>query len=166
MRRERGPYRYRRLQVLDGADNDAYRPGAKPRGPMQCPRCGLAFRKGRWVRAAVPPGAAQRHCPACRRTEENIPAGYITLGGDFFRARRADVLARVKHCEAEQSADHPLERIMRIEDGAHHTLVTTTSVHLARRIGHALRMAFKGDLNLSYNRQDNLLRVRWSRALD
>ena len=55
---------------------------------------------------------------------------------------------------------------MAIEGGARQTLVTTTSVHLSRRIAHALEHAFKGDLSLTYSKQDNLLRVRWSRALD
>lgn len=166
MKRERGPYRYRRLQMLDGADNDAYRPGGKPRGPTKCPRCGLEFRKGRWVRANAAAGAARRRCPACRRIEENFPAGYVTLSGEFFRARRNEVLARVRRCEAQEGAEHPLERIMRIDDSTESTLITTTSVHLAHQIGHALRKAFKGDLRVSYNKQDNLLRVRWQRPLD
>ena len=49
MRRERGPYRYRRMQMLEGMNNDAYRPGGKPHEPMHCGRCGAVFRKGRWT---------------------------------------------------------------------------------------------------------------------
>ena len=41
--------------------------------------------------------------------------------------------------------------------------VTTTDAHLARRIGDALRHAYKGALEYRYNRDANLLRVRWSR---
>ena len=49
------------------------------------------------------------------------------------------------------------------ENGADGVLVTTTSVHLARLIGHALEHAFKGELTRSYDREDNRLRVGWRR---
>lgn len=166
MRRERGPFRYRRMQVMEGLGNDAYRPGAKPKGPVVCPGCGAAFHKGRWRWGAAPAGALKRRCPACRRIDERLPAGFISLSGTFFTRHRKEVLARVKHCEQQENAEHPLERVMAIEnDGANGRMVTTTSVHLARLIGHALERAFKGELTRSHNRDDNVLRVRWSRAL-
>ena len=164
MRRERGPYRYRRMQMLEGASDDAYRPGAKPRGTLQCPGCKAVFRKGRWIWGAPPAGALKSRCPACLRIAEGSPAGYISLSGGFFAAHRDEVMARIKHCEQREKTTHPLERIMAIEAAKDGVLVTTTSVHLARRVAHALESAFKGTLNLSYNHQDNLLRVRWSRA--
>jgi hypothetical protein len=118
MRRERGPYRYRGLQVPDGASAD------------------------------------------------DSPAGYVTIAGRFFSAHRDEVLACVRHFEQQEKTTHPLERVMAIKAAGDGAQVTTTSVHLARRLGHALKSAFKGDLSLYYNRQDNLLRVRWSRLTD
>jgi hypothetical protein len=105
-------------------------------------------------------------CPACRRVDEGSPAGYIALSGSFFADHRNEVLARVRNCEKQEKTTHPLERIMAIDATDGGVLVTTTSVHLARRIAHALESAFKGTLNIAYNHQDNLLRVRWSRAAD
>ena len=166
MRRERGPYRYRRMQMLEGASDDAYRPGTKPRGTVRCPGCGAVFRRGRWIWAAAPAGAQKHRCPACLRIAEGSPAGYIAMTGAFFAAHRNEVLGRVRHCEQKEKSTHPLERIMAISPANGGVLVTTTSVHLARRIAHALESAFKGTLNLSYNHKDNLLRVRWSRAAD
>jgi hypothetical protein len=163
MRRERGPLRYRRMQVLEGANIDSFRPGAKPRGAVYCPRCKATFQRGRWTWRAGPAGAARRRCPACQRISESFPAGYVSLSGAFFEAHRDEVLARVRHCETQEKAAHPLERIMAIKPGRTATLVTTTSIHLARLIGHALRGAFKGTLAQTYNRGDNLLRVRWGR---
>lgn len=163
MRRERGPFRYRRMQLLDGASNDALRPGGKAVSPVLCPGCGAVFRKGRWAWVAAPAGAKKHRCPACDRIAQRFPAGYVLLAGTFFKQHRAEALARVRHCEAQEKATHPLERIMAITDGKDGTQVTTTSVHLARLVGHALHNAFKGDLTQSYNREDNLLRVRWRR---
>jgi len=166
MRRERGPYRYRRMQMLEGASDDAYRPGGKPHGTLLCPGCKAVFRRGRWIWGAAPAGAIKRRCPACLRIAEGSPAGYISLSGAFFAAHRDEVLGRVKHCEQREKTTHPLERIMAIDAANGGVQVTTTSVHLARRIAHALESAFKGSLSLTYNHQDNLLRVRWSRAAD
>lgn len=163
MRRERGPYRYRRMQMLEGLAPDAYRPRGKAHGPVLCPDCGALFRKGRWLWATAPAGASRRRCPACVRAAEDAPAGYIALQGEYFAAHRDEVLGRVRNCEAQERARHPLERVIAIAKAPGGALVTTTSVHLARRVGHALAHAFKGELSLRYNRGDNLLRVRWSR---
>ena len=164
MRRERGPYRYRRMQMLEGASADAYRPTGKAAGPVLCPGCKATFRRGRWRWGMAPAGAVRRKCPACLRIAQRYPAGYVTLSGAFFDEHRAEILARVRHCETQEKGAHPLERVMAVEKAAGGTQVTTTSVHLARLIGHALEHAFKGELGQSYSRGDNVLRVRWSRA--
>jgi hypothetical protein len=164
MRKQRGPYRYRRLQILEGYGSDPYRPGRKPAGPVHCPGCGALFSKGRWRWGEAPAGARKGRCPACRRKDEGVPGGYVAISGEFFGKHRAEVLARIRHCEAQEKARHPLERLIAIENEGREALVTTTSPHLARLLGHALEHAFKGDLSLSYNKQENLLRVRWSRA--
>ena len=166
MKTRGGSYRYRRLQILEGANKDPYRPGRKPSGPVQCRGCGALFSKGRWRWGEAPAGAKKIRCPACRRSDEGMPGGYVTISGDFFRQRGAEVLARVRHCEAQEKARHPLDRLIAVENDGRKALVTTTSPHLARLLGHALEHAFKGDLALAYNRQENLLRVRWSRTLD
>ena len=166
MRRERGPYRYRRMQMLEGLAPDAYRPKGKPRGPVVCPECGALFRKGRWQWAAAPAGAAKHRCPACVRAAEGAPGGYVSLQGAYFAAHREEVLGRVRNCEAAERSRHPLERVITIARAPGGALVTTTSVHLARRVGHALVNAFKGELSQSYNRGDSLLRVNWSRGAE
>jgi hypothetical protein len=97
------------------------------------------------------------------RAAEGAAAGYVSLQGAFFAAHRDEVLGRVRNCEAQERARHPLERVIAITNAPGGATVTTTSVHLARRVGHALHNAFKGNLSQSYNRGDNLLRVRWAR---
>lgn len=164
MRRERGPYRYRRLQVLEGYGDDPYRPRRKPPGPAQCPRCGAVFRDGRWSWNRSAPPRAKLLCPACRRIAEDMPAGYLTIAGDYFQRHRTEVLGRVVHCAEQERAEHPLERIVAMREQDGEMLVTTTSTHLARLIGHALKRAFKGELKMVYGRDENLLRARWSRA--
>jgi hypothetical protein len=163
VRKERGPYRYRRLQLLEGYGDDPYRPARKPRGPVRCPRCGAVFRDGRWSWSGGE-APAGRPCPACRRIAEAAPAGILTLAGEFFRHHRAEILARLVHCAEMERAEHPLERVIAMNERGDGLTVTTTSPHLARLIGHAVKSAFKGRLRLAYSGKDNLLRVSWSRA--
>jgi hypothetical protein len=56
-----------------------------------------------------------------------------------------------------------MQRIMAIAAEGRGVRVSTTDTHLARRIGDALRDAYKGELEYRYNKEDNLLRVLWSR---
>lgn len=154
----------RREQLMDQVRHDAYKAKAKLPEPTRCPDCGAVFAKGRWTWGAAPQGAHEERCPACHRIHDKFPAGYVTLGGTFVAGHRDEVLARARNVEAREKAEHPLERIMAVEDAADGVLVTTTSVHLARAIGDAVADAYKGELEYHYNDAENLLRVNWARA--
>ena len=52
---------------------------------------------------------------------------------------------------------------MKIEDQADGVLVTTTDIHLARKIAEALHDAFKGEPGFHYNQEETLLQVKWGR---
>lgn len=163
MKTERGAFRMlRREQRIEPFRPDAYRPVGKPKA-ASCPDCQAIFRRGRWSRAVAPAAAAPVRCPACRRLRERLPAGYVALGGEFLRAHRGEILNLVRRCEAAESGRHALERIMTLEAAPHGVFVTTTGVHLARRIGDAVHDAYKGRLRLRYNKAEKLLRVAWSR---
>jgi NMD protein affecting ribosome stability and mRNA decay len=102
-------------------------------------------------------------CPACHRIQDELPAGYVSIGGAFFKQHREELLHLVRNEEARARAEHPLKRIMDIEDADDGILVTTTDIHLARGIGEALHHAYQGELEYHYNEQENLLRVVWGR---
>ena len=164
MKGERGGFRpLRREQLFQELVHDSYKSSRKLSEPTRCPVCGAVFRKGRWTWASAPAGAHEERCPACHRIHDKFPAGYVTLKGEFFLAHREQVLQLVKNREAKEKAEHPLERIMGVEDTADGTTVTTTNTHLARDIAEALHHAYKGDLDYHYNKEDNLLRASWSR---
>ena len=143
--------------------HDTYKLRGKLAEPTRCPDCGAMFHAGRWQWAQAPGDAHEARCPACHRIHDRFPAGYVTLKGTFLAAHRDELLHRVRHCEEDEKGDHPLERIMGVEEGAEGILVTTTGTHLARRIGDALHDAYKGELDYRYNKEENLLRVTWSR---
>jgi len=155
------PVRHDRL--IEEARNDPYRAIRKPPEPTVCPQCGAVFHEGRWQWIAKPASAHEELCPACRRIAEELPAGFVSIGGPFFQQNRDELLNLIRNEEARAKAEHPLKRIMKIEDEADGLLVTTTEIHLARGIGEALHHAYQGELEFHYNENENLLRVVWER---
>jgi hypothetical protein len=165
MKTGRGGFRMlQHLQLMQEVVHDPYKARGKPSGPTRCAGCGAVYRRGRWAWGGAAEALAKTLCPACLRVRQHLPAGYVTLRGEFFRAHSAEILKRVRACERAEASDHPLERIMAIEARNGGVVVTTTDSHLARRIGEALRRAYKGELRLRYSRAENLLRVTWTRA--
>ncbi len=130
-----------------------------------CPECHAIRRAGRWCWATVPDpaGRARELCPACQRIRDGYPAGEVRISGAFARAHRAEILARVRHVEEREQAEHPLNRLIGIRDEADAIVVTTADVHLAHAIGAALHDAFKGELQSPWVEEGVLLRVTWKR---
>ena len=128
-----------------------------------CGVCGAVYHEGRWQWIAAPANARQTRCTACRRIVENMPAGYVSVEGEFARQHRDELLGLVRHLEAREKAEHPLQRIMSIDRQNEKMLITTTDIHLARDIGEAFEHAYRGELEFHYNRDEYLLRVRWQR---
>ena len=144
-------------------DEDPYRRTAKPVGPTVCPTCGAVFTEGRWAWTKKPQDASEENCPACQRIRDEFPAGYVTIKGEFIKDHRDEIVALITAKEKREKAEHPLQRVMAIEDVRDGLQVSTTDSHLARGIGEALYDAYKGDLKLRYSRDENLLRATWKR---
>lgn len=143
--------------------HDAYKAKGKLSEPTTCPQCHAIFHKGRWQWGQVPAGTHYAVCPACRRLHDHYPAGFLTLQGEFFAVHYEQVVSLIHNFERQQQAEHPLRRIMNMEekkDGG--LLVTTTDIQLARSLGEALHRAYQGQLKFHYNQQENLLRVSWT----
>jgi hypothetical protein len=85
------------------------------------------------------------------------------IRGPFFRDRQEEILNLLKNIEKLEKGEHPLERIMSIKKEKDHTAVSTTGVHIARRIGDALCSSYQGDLTLNYEDGEKRIRVQWER---
>lgn len=151
----------RRDRLVKEKNHDTYREGRKKTEPSVCPQCGAVFAGGRWGWTPAPEGAVNCICPACQRVVDDFPAGFVELQGSFFEQRREEILNLVNNEEKLEKGEHPLERIMRIRPVDGHTLITTTGVHLARRIGDAVVRAYQGDLTYTYGDDEKTVRVKW-----
>ena len=155
--------RQRRDRLIEEYVHDTYRARYKPKEPAVCPTCGVLFEHGTWSWKPRPEGAHEHVCPACQRTKDNFPAGYVTLEGEFLTAHRDEILQLVRNEEMRTKTEHPMERIMAIAEEDGKTVVTTTDIHLARRIGDAIHHAYQGGLDTKYSPDEYLIRVYWSR---
>lgn len=153
----------RRDRLLQESRHDAYKARHKLAEPTVCPQCGAVFHAGHWQWLARPPQAHEELCPACHRIHDDFPAGFVSVDGVFFKEHRDELLRLVRNEESRSREEHPLKRIMKIEDQDDGIQITTTDIHLARGIGEALHHAYQGELDYHYNEQENLLRVMWHR---
>jgi NMD protein affecting ribosome stability and mRNA decay len=140
--------------------HDPYHLRAKAAGNAQCPDCGLVQHQGRWKRD-MPAGEARRQlCPACQRIRDRFPAGTVRLR-EAPPAMRAELLQRLRNVEQAESAEHPLERIMAVEERGGDLVVTTTGTHLARRIADAIERSFHGHAEARYPPDEATVQVDW-----
>lgn len=107
-------------------------------------------------------GAHLELCQACRRSKDNYPAGVIGLKGDAVRRLKAELLNLVRNLESQERAEHPMHRIMKIEEHPNRLVISTTDVHLPGRLGQAIHHAYKGKLDRHYDPESCFVRVNWT----
>jgi len=143
--------------------HDPYKTRLKLAEPTVCSQCGAVFLKGRWQWAPRPAAAQEALCQACRRTNDRFPAGRLTLSGGFIERHKPEILNLARNQEEQEKAERPLHRIMAIEKEPGEVVITTTDIHLPRRIGEALHSAYDGDLDYRYDEETSFVRVNWRR---
>jgi len=154
-------------QLRQEYEHDTYRPQQKLQEPSVCADCGAVYDRGRWLWSERPAGAEEVVCPACQRTRDHYPAGFVFIAGPFFEAHREELMRLLRHHEEKAKGLHALVRIMDVEDDEDSEdggiVVTTTDIRLARDFGEALYHAYAGELEFHYNEGEKLLRVHWRR---
>ncbi|HSE26539.1 MAG TPA: BCAM0308 family protein [Pyrinomonadaceae bacterium] len=148
-----------------------HRPSRAASEPAVCESCGAVYAKRRWTAANSASENKNKHqrlttmvCPACVQQRTGEPRGFVYLDGNFFVVHHEEIEQLLRN-EAERAAeDNPLARIMKWNRGEDHKLtVTTTTEHLAQRLGRALEKAFGGATNYDFSHENKLARVTWLR---
>lgn len=142
---------------------DPYKAGGKLRQPTVCPQCQAVFHDGRWRWIARPAEAEEQLCPACHRINDKFPAGIVTIETAAVPEHKEEILRLLRNTEKAERKEHALGRIMEIEDKAGRLTVTTTDIHLPRRIGEALERSFQGRSSFDYDDNSYFVRVHWAR---
>ena len=150
-------------RVYDDTNHDPYRLKQKYREPTVCKDCRAIFHRGRWQWGDAPEGAHEAVCPACRRVREKLPAGTLTLTGNYLDRHRTEILAIIRHQDELEKSEHPLNRVIDVHENANGIVVTTTDVHLPKRIGAALTKAHQGDIRIRFAEDESAIDVEWWR---
>jgi len=153
----------RRDRLIQEERHDSYQERGKWPEPTVCSQCGAVFLEGRWSWWRAASNAHAIVCPACQRIKDAFPAGFVEIRGSFFDSHHGEINNLIHNLEAQEKEEHPMERIMAITKEGDHALVTTTGIHLARRIGEALKHAYQGELDFTYGDAEISIRVAWSR---
>ena len=145
--------------------HDPYKTRLKLHDLTVCPDCGALFHRGRWTWPSepLPVDTPRERCQACHRMHDHYPAGWVMLSGNFLNTHRKEIIQLARHTEATEKTEHPLHRIMEIEDKDGVLTITTTDIHLPRRIGEALHHAYHGILEFHYEPETYRIRVQWGR---
>jgi hypothetical protein len=61
-----------------------------------------------------------------------------------------------------EKSEHPVNRIIGIKDDPQGIGITTTDIHLPRRIGETVRRAFDGILEIAFDDDGYFVRVNWT----
>ena len=164
--KQRRPIRHqiRGNPLLRERRHDPYRAHEKLRGMTTCPQCAAVYRNGRWMWPKTATVAIQNTlCPACSRIDDRYPAGELVLRGRFVASHRDEVLATVRRIAEQEQREHPLHRIMGIDEDGDEIVITTTDIHLPHHIAHALHDAWSGGMSTQYDLEGYFARATWER---
>ena len=136
---------HRPVREAENKRHDAYHADAKNAAAMVCKECGVTSHGGKWSWNGPP--LADVHegiCPACQRIRDDYPAGIIEIRG-LNAGELEEIRNLIHNVEANEKAEHPLERLMAMREDDEALHVTTTGLHLGRAIAGALGRRFHHD---------------------
>ncbi len=133
--------------------------------PTVCPMCKACYKDGKWTWDKIDgtERVNEALCPACRRIQDKYPGGIVRVEGEYFKARRDELMNLIRNEEENAKNLRPLQRIMWTEEDEDGITIYVTYPTLARRLGEALYRAHKGKLEFSYNEGEKFVRVFWRR---
>jgi len=146
--------------------HDTYKLRGKLKQPTRCPQCGAVYQKGRWswtAKIAAGADADETLCSACHRSNDDYPAGEVTLSGEFLKRHEDEILKLAHNIESRAKSEHPMCRIIDIRHLDDRIQITTTDVHLPRRIGKAIQGAWDGELDIHFDEAGYFTRIAWHR---
>ena len=154
----------RRDRLVQEKHHDVYREERKWPEPTSCTQCHAVFQGGRWQWPEDTPSEANNViCPACQRIADKYPAGHIELKGAFLEDHWEEIKNLIYNEEKKEKGEHPQERIMAVEKEDALAVITTTGIHIARRLGDAISRSCSGELSYSYGDGEKTIRILWSR---
>lgn len=139
--------------------------------PATCKECGAVYANRRWTAAQNTANNKKDQrtvqltvCPACKQAADGEPCGFVYLDGPFLVRHGKEIENLILNEAKRAGEDNPLARILELKEREGHKLtVTTTTEHLAQRLGHAVEKAFGGKVQYNFSHENKIARVSWQR---
>ncbi|MEK9130194.1 MAG: BCAM0308 family protein [Patescibacteria group bacterium] len=100
-------------------------------------------------------------CPACKWTKLNLAEGVIVLNLEN-NFKEKEILNLVKNVETRAQLRDPEDRIIKIEKEKNKIIILTTENQLALSIAKQIKRAFKGELNIKWSHNEDVVRIEWN----
>lgn len=167
--------KYTNATFTKRVDHEAgrHRPARAMSEPAVCEYCGAIYANRRWTSASLEPATERDEhwrpgqttvCPACIQISTGEPRGFVYLDGAFFDTHVEEIQQLLLNESKRAAEDNPLARIMDWKRGdGHKVTISTTTEHLAQRLGHAVEKAFGGTADYDFSHENKLARVSWQR---
>ncbi len=156
--------RERQDRLIEERVHDTYKLRGKLSEPTRCPQCRAVYHNGRWKWAAQSDAdTSEQLCTACHRTNDNYPAGELTLLGGFVKKHKDEIIGLAHNIETTEKSEHPMNRIIAVRSQDDSLLITTTDVHLPRRIAKAIQEAYDGELDIHFDNEGYFVSIVWRR---
>lgn len=153
------------IRPRQGRDTQEFGPG-KP-DYLVCPLCSAVYGDKSWrANFAAVRGVREdkrivfMRCPACEMIREGKFEGEVIMQG--VPAKRAEeVLNRIRNVGERAYQRDPMDRIISLSRRGSRIVVTTTENQLALRIGRAIKKLLRGDLDIHWSDDEDIVRIRW-----
>ena len=136
---------------------DSYRPQGKLH-PAVCTQCHATEWQGRWRWDEPAPDLAPVVCPACERIRDGAAAHVIELSG-ALPPWWNEVRGMIGNVERAEVLEHPMERIMKVAVGDDKVSVSTTGLHIARRLVAAIVRRWRRQVRLQFG--ETVTAIEW-----
>jgi hypothetical protein len=141
--------------------------------PAVCTVCGAIYIHRRWNlgdslrktdRVELLNKVHPTVCPACKQEATGEPRGFVYVSGEFLATHHSDIVKLLFNEADRANQTNPMARILDLVEADLGWLeVTTTTEHLAQRLGHALNKAYGGEVHYDFSHENKLARVSWHR---
>ncbi|MHB8894033.1 MAG: BCAM0308 family protein [Candidatus Geothermincolia bacterium] len=136
-----------------------------------CPKCGAIWDGERWVPEpdeALRKEFEKKHhcaelCPGDLRIEKKQVEGIVTLKGKFLASHKLEINNLVGRVARDARKRNVAARILQSVEDDDTLVLETTDEHLAEKMGKEVEKAFKGALEIKWQKKDTFARVNWHR---
>ncbi len=136
-----------------------------PKGTY-CPECQAVYCRGSWSWDSEDSPKEEAHlCPACRRMQDDFPAGEVVVSGSYMQKHGSEIHNLIRSIISREEERSPLRRMMDFSVEGDTFCVRLTDDHLSRHIGEALHRAYSGELEMDYPLETRFVRLHWHRDI-